>query len=66
MFRIRASYEEGSEVDRLGNEIIILEIVFGIVQSYEWSCKINKEPKKIYKKPPVYQFLKIPIIGIIK
>jgi hypothetical protein len=35
MFRIRASYEEGSEVDRLGNEIIILEIVFGIVQPYE-------------------------------
>jgi hypothetical protein len=35
MFRVRASYEEGSEVDRLGNEIIILEIVFGIVQPYE-------------------------------
>lgn len=58
--------KKGSEVDRLGNEIIILEIVFGIVQPYEWLCKINKEPKKIYKKPPVYQFLEILIIGIIK
>ncbi len=52
--RIRDSYQEGSEVVIFGDE-------FGIVQGqpYEGLCKINKEPMKNYRKPPIYQFLKI-------
>jgi hypothetical protein len=51
---------------RLGNEIIILGDVLEIVQGkpYERLCKINKEPSKIYRKPPIYQFLQILVTRI--
>jgi hypothetical protein len=56
---VKDSYYERSEVVRLEN---VSKIVRG--QLYKRLCKINKEPKKDYKKPPIYQFLEILIIGI--
>jgi hypothetical protein len=66
--KIKDNYYEGSEVIRLGIEIVILESVSIIVlgQPYKGLCKINKEPMKDYKKPAIDQFLQIFITRINK
>jgi hypothetical protein len=48
------------------SEVIIFENVSRIVQGQpcERLCKTNKELTKDYKKPPIYYFLKILVIGI--
>ncbi len=52
VIKIRGSYSEGRKIVRLGNEVVIFENAFRVVQgwSYEKLCKSNKEPLKIYKK----------------
>jgi len=67
IIRIKGSYE-GSEVVRLGIEVVTLENVPRIVlgRPYKGLCKINKQLMKDYKKSPIYRFFQIFITRINK
>jgi hypothetical protein len=68
IIRIKGSYYEGSEVARLGIEVVTLENVSRIVlrRPYKGLCKINKQLMKDYKKSPIYRFFQIFITRINK